>query len=82
MDAPGAYVLDDNEEDLLRNCQFQERENRPAPTESNMNIWKESIPGPQGCAYQGGVFEVEIVLLANYPYVASFPSNYCPLKVF
>ena len=52
------------------------------PTESNMNIWKGSIPGPQGSVYEGGVFEVEIVLPADYPYVAPFSSNYCPLTVF
>ena len=52
------------------------------PTESNMNIWKGIIPGPQGSVYEAGVFEVEIVLPADYPYVASFPSNYCPQTVF
>jgi len=50
---------------------------RLAPTQSNMNIWKGSIPGPQGSIYEGGGFEVEIVLPADYPYAASFPSNYC-----
>jgi len=55
---------------------------RLAPTESNMNIWKGSIPGPQGSVYEGGEFEVEIVLPADYPYVASFPPNYYLQTVF
>ena len=31
---------------------------RPAPTETNINIWKGTIPGPQGSVCEGGVFEV------------------------
>ncbi|KIM43426.1 hypothetical protein M413DRAFT_443367 [Hebeloma cylindrosporum] len=41
-----------------------------APTDSNMHIWKGCIPGPQGSVYEGGVFEVEIVLPADYPFSA------------
>ena len=55
---------------------------RLAPTESNMNILKGSIPGPQGSIYEGGIFEVEIVLPADYPYVASLPSYRCPHTSF
>ena len=47
-----------------------------------MNIWKGGIPGPQRSVYEGGVFKVEIVLPADYPYVASFFSDYYPLTVF
>ena len=57
MDIPGTYVvLDENEEDPLRNCRYQEREIRLALTESNMNIWTGSIPGPHGCVYEGGIW--------------------------
>ncbi|KAF9473379.1 hypothetical protein BDN70DRAFT_885893 [Pholiota conissans] len=40
------------------------------PNEHNMNIWKGSIPGPEGSLYEGGVFDVEIVLPPDYPFSA------------
>jgi ubiquitin-conjugating enzyme E2 D/E len=53
------------------------------PTESNVNIWKGCIPGPQGSVYEGGVFEVEIILPVDYPYVAfSSLNSYCTLTIF
>ncbi|KAF8965467.1 ubiquitin-conjugating enzyme/RWD-like protein [Flammula alnicola] len=40
------------------------------PNEKNLNIWKGSIPGPQGSVYEGGMFDVEIVLPSDYPFSA------------
>ncbi|KDR70115.1 hypothetical protein GALMADRAFT_254941 [Galerina marginata CBS 339.88] len=40
------------------------------PSEGNLNMWKGSIPGPQGSVYEGGIFNVEIVLPADYPFSA------------
>ena len=37
------------------------------PTENNLYVWKASIPGPTGSVYEGGVFDVEITLPADYP---------------
>lgn len=38
-----------------------------APTEDNLHIWRGTIPGPEGSVYEGGVFNVEINLPADYP---------------
>ncbi|PPQ69342.1 hypothetical protein CVT24_001637 [Panaeolus cyanescens] len=40
------------------------------PLESDMHIWKGSIPGPQGSVYDGGIFDVEIQLPQDYPFSA------------
>lgn len=40
-----------------------------APVESNMFVWKGSIPGPEGSPYEGGVFQVNIELMNDYPCV-------------
>lgn len=37
------------------------------PTEDNLHVWKGTIPGPEGSVYEGGVFNVEINLPADYP---------------
>lgn len=37
------------------------------PMENNLYVWKASIPGPTGSVYEGGVFDVEITLPADYP---------------
>jgi ubiquitin-conjugating enzyme E2 D/E len=42
-----------------------------APTAESLFIWKGSIPGPQGSPYEGGVFEVDVVLGNDYPYALS-----------
>jgi len=82
LDTPIAYVvLDDNEEDPMRNCRYQERKIRLAPTESNKDIWK-GVCRAYRDVYEGGIFEVEIVPPADYLYVASLFLNYCPLTVF
>jgi len=36
----------------------------------NLQIWKGSIPGPQGSVYEGGTFLVEIQLPNDYPFSA------------
>ncbi|KAF8154811.1 ubiquitin-conjugating enzyme/RWD-like protein [Crassisporium funariophilum] len=40
------------------------------PSESNIHVWKGSIPGPQGSLYEGGVYNVEITLPPDYPFSA------------
>ena len=37
------------------------------PMENNLYVWKARIPGPAGSVYEGGVFDVEITLPADYP---------------
>ena len=44
------------------------------PTEENLYLWKGSIPGPEGSVYDGGVFNVEVVLPPDYPCVYVFSS--------
>jgi len=39
------------------------------PSDDNLFLWKGSIPGPEGSMYEGGVFNFEVVLPADYPYV-------------
>lgn len=38
------------------------------PTD-NLQVWRGVIPGPEGSVYEGGVFQVEIVLPNDYPFV-------------
>lgn len=35
-----------------------------------MHIWRGTIPGPEGSVYEGGVFQVEIILPQDYPFSA------------
>ena len=44
------------------------------PVENNLYVWKGRIPGPPGSVYEGGVFDVEITLPSDYPYVSSLIS--------
>lgn len=37
------------------------------PVENNLHVWKGSLPGPLGSVYEGGVFDIEIVLPSDYP---------------
>ncbi|KAF9038977.1 hypothetical protein BDZ89DRAFT_1061107 [Hymenopellis radicata] len=41
-----------------------------APSEQNLHIWRGSLPGPEGSVYEGGVFNVEMVLANDYPFSA------------
>lgn len=41
-----------------------------APDEANIYLWKAVIPGPEGSVYEGGLFDVEIHLPADYPFSA------------
>ena len=42
------------------------------PSDDNLFLWKGSIPGPEGSVYEGGVFNFEVVLPSDYPYVDLF----------
>ncbi|KAF8625332.1 hypothetical protein AX17_006874 [Amanita inopinata Kibby_2008] len=41
-----------------------------SPSDDNLFNWKGTIPGPQGSVYDGGVFNIEIVLASDYPFSA------------
>ncbi|KAL1659598.1 ubiquitin-conjugating enzyme/RWD-like protein [Schizophyllum commune] len=41
-----------------------------APDETNVYLWRATIPGPEGSLYEGGSFDVEIHLPADYPFSA------------
>ncbi|KAI9631970.1 ubiquitin-conjugating enzyme/RWD-like protein [Dioszegia hungarica] len=38
------------------------------PNESNIFMWRATLPGPQGSPYEGGIFEVDIRIPENYPF--------------
>lgn len=40
-----------------------------APTD-NLFLWRAGIPGPEGSVYEGGVFNAEIQLAPDYPFMA------------
>ena len=42
-----------------------------APSGDNLYLWKGTIPGPSGSVYEGGVFDLDITLPADYPCVSS-----------
>lgn len=42
---------------------------RLEPTEPSMLVWTGAIPGPEGSLYEGGLFEFDLTLPADYPYV-------------
>lgn len=39
------------------------------PNEANIFVWKAVFPGPEGSPYEGGMFEVDIRIPEDYPYV-------------
>lgn len=39
------------------------------PLEDNLFEWKATMPGPEGSVYEGGLFDVQIKLAHDYPYV-------------
>lgn len=39
------------------------------PNESNILLWRATLPGPAGSPYEGGVFEVDIKVPDDYPFV-------------
>ncbi|KAG5642945.1 hypothetical protein DXG03_001863 [Asterophora parasitica] len=40
------------------------------PSDDNLYLWKGSIPGPEGSVYEGGEFDFEVNLDADYPFSA------------
>ncbi|KZS96880.1 hypothetical protein SISNIDRAFT_437665 [Sistotremastrum niveocremeum HHB9708] len=40
------------------------------PKDDNLFEWKAMLPGPEGSVYEGGLFQVDIVLPADYPFSA------------
>jgi hypothetical protein len=43
------------------------------PNEANIFAWIAVLPGPAGSPYEGGMFEVDIKIPEDYPYVPSLP---------
>ncbi|EAU87056.2 ubiquitin conjugating enzyme E2 [Coprinopsis cinerea okayama7 len=41
-----------------------------APSEDNVHVWKGTIPGPEGSVYEGGLFDIEVILPSDYPFSA------------
>ncbi|KAF9261072.1 hypothetical protein L218DRAFT_981001 [Marasmius fiardii PR-910] len=41
-----------------------------SPSEDNLFLWKGTIPGPEGSVYEGGVFNVDVILSPDYPFSA------------
>lgn len=39
------------------------------PSGDSLFSWKATLPGPEGSVYEGGVFNVDINLAHDYPYV-------------
>lgn len=39
------------------------------PSDDNLYLWKGSIPGPEGSVYEGGVYNFEVNIPPDYPYV-------------
>ena len=37
------------------------------PTDNSLFVWHANIRGPEGTAYEGGVFHMEITFPDNYP---------------
>jgi hypothetical protein len=40
-----------------------------APAEDSLFLWKGTIPGPEGSVYEGGVFNLDVMLAPDYPCV-------------
>lgn len=47
----------------------------------NPFLWKARIPGPEGSVYEGGVFEVDVQLANDYPYVHAYLFSITPWVV-
>jgi hypothetical protein len=52
------------------------------PNESNIFQWKATLPGPAGSPYEGGVFEVDIRIPEDYPWVLLHPRSESGLAPF
>ncbi|KAK7062625.1 hypothetical protein VNI00_000113 [Paramarasmius palmivorus] len=46
-----------------------------SPTEDSLFLWKGTIPGPEGSVYEGGVFNLDVMLAPDYP--LSLGQIYC-----
>lgn len=42
------------------------------PSDDNLFLWKGQIPGPAGSVYEGGMFDLDVNLASDYPYVDIF----------
>lgn len=40
-----------------------------APAGDNLFLFKGTIPGPEGSVYEGGVYNLDVQLASDYPYV-------------
>lgn len=61
---------------LMRECkELQSELSNPnadirlAPVEGNLNNWRGTINGPHGTPFEGGRFELEVLVPSNYPLV-------------
>lgn len=43
-----------------------------SPSDDNLFLWKGQIPGPEGSVYEGGLFNLDVTLAQDYPYVHTF----------
>jgi ubiquitin-conjugating enzyme E2 D/E len=43
------------------------------PNETNIFQWRATLPGPSGSPYEGGMFDVDIRVPQDYPYVYTMP---------
>ena len=52
------------------------------PLNDDLFHWTASLPGPEGSVYEGGVFNVEILLTHDYPYAPEIPPSAVAFTLF
>lgn len=50
------------------------------PSEASILVWTGAIPGPEGSVYEGGLFEFDLTLPTDYPYVLIYAYEACTLR--